>query len=87
MMSKNWAWSEELYGTYVILCVCSTNLQDELLRIRANNGQWYIQYLNRHKQIGNERKRKRAEFQALSRNHREQRLRIAYRQVNPNTEN
>ena len=86
IMSKKWTWSEKMYDTYVILCVSFTNVHVNLHPLRARDGQWYIQYLNRLNLIGTERKRKRAEVQALSRSRREQRLRIAYRQANTNAD-
>ena len=84
IISRKCTLSEKMYDTYVTICVCLTNGHIKLHPLRATDGQCYIQYLNRLNLIRNERKRKRAEIQALSWSRREQRLRAGHRQVNRN---
>lgn len=86
MISQKWTWSEVLYDTIVTLCVGLTNAHVESKPLRGGDSEWYNRYVNRLVHIGDAKKRKRAEAQAMYREHRKQRLRVGYRAATTDTE-
>eukprot|EP00171_Calliarthron_tuberculosum_P021823 IDg21823t1 len=79
VMSQKWTWSETLYDTVVCMCVGLTNIHVDSKPLRSVDSDWYNRYMNRLLHIGDSRKRKRAETQAMYRERRKQRLRVGYR--------
>lgn len=81
IMADKYKWSEQLYDTVAMMCISLTNVHVRNQPLRLNDGEWYGRYLNRLARIGADKKRKRAETQALSRKNRRQRLRVRFRSV------
>lgn len=79
IMSIKYRWNEGFYDTITALCVALTNAHVEKLPLRTTDGDWHSRYINSLCLIGDERKRKRAESQALYRAHRLRRLRVGFR--------
>ena len=81
VMSGKFTLSEKLYDTFVAMCVGLTNVHIDMHPLRNDDNEWFNRYRNRLLKLGEERKRKRAETQALYRARRTQRLRFGYRDV------
>ena len=82
IMAAKYRWVEKLYDKIAVVCVGLTNFIVEKRPLRADDGRWYRRYSNRLLHIGEEKKRKRAESQALYIARRRQRLRETYRSAN-----
>lgn len=85
IMGTKYRWSESLYDTIAAMCVALTNVHVDKLPLRSLDGDWLNRYLNNLSFIGNEKKRKRAEDQAMYRERRNNRLRIGFRSAVPDS--
>ena len=81
IMSSKYTWGEKLYDTIATVCVALTNFVVEKSPLRTDDGKWYTRYINRLVHIGDDKKRKRADAQAMYAARRKQRLREQYRTV------
>lgn len=80
-MAEKYKWSEQLYDTVVMMRISLTNVHIKNHPLRRDDSEWYGRYLNRLARIGEEKKRRRSETQALYRDNRRQRLRFHFRSV------
>lgn len=77
--TARYKWNEGFYDTIMAMCIALTNVHVDKLPLRADDGTWYARYMNSLKFYGEDRKRKRAETQAMYRARRQQRLRFGFR--------
>lgn len=79
IMAAKYKWSEKNYDTIVGMCVALTNWHINHLPLRPVDGDWFKRYITKLNMIGNEKKRKRSEAQALYRARRNDRLQVGFR--------